>query len=153
MGNNTSKLDYYTAIRIPQAIENPRLMQGIKKGTLSAEELQIKEKAALLAIRDYDKNLLDFDSTLAVLVDYLRLTLSGSISSSIEMEKEIDKHVRLISPTLRDKPWQKCQCSICQSAGIETIIFRASNRNKRRGFHNLGVYHRHLQKTLELSKQ
>lgn len=153
LDNQTSKLDYYTAIRIPQAIENPRLMQGIKKGTLSAEELQLKEKAALLAIRDYDKNLIDFDSTLEILIDYLRLTLSGSISSSIEMEKEISKNIKLISPTLRDKPWQKCQCSICKEAGIETIIFRASNRNKRRGFHNLGVYHRHLQKTLELSKQ
>jgi len=128
-------------------------MQGIKKGTLSAEELQEKEKLALSAIREYDKGLLDFDSTLGVLVDYLRLTLSGSISSPAEMEKEIAKHIRLISPTLRDKPWQKCQCSICQSTGIETIIFRASNRNKRRGFHNLGVYHRHLQKTLESSKQ
>lgn len=153
LDNQTTKLDYYTAIRIPQAIENPRLMQGIKKGTLSAEDLQIKEKAALTAIRDYDKNLIDFDSTLNTLIDYLRLTLSGTITSQVEMEKEIAKNIRLISPTLRDKPWQKCQCSICQTAGIETIIFRASNRNKRRGFHNLGVYHRHLQKTLELSKQ
>jgi hypothetical protein len=32
--------------------------------------------------------------------------------------------------------------------GVEVIIFRASNRNKRRGFHNLGVYHKHLQKTV-----
>ncbi|MFT2158573.1 tRNA-guanine transglycosylase DpdA [Pseudomonas putida] len=153
MGNESNKLDYYTAIRIPQAIENPRLMQCIKKGTLSAELLQIKEKAALAAIRQYDDGQLDFNSTMDTLVDYLRLTLSGNISSTVEMEKEIAKHVRLISPTLRDKPWQQCECSICKLAGIETIIFRASNRNKRRGFHNLGVYHRHLQKTLELSRQ
>jgi len=33
-------LDYYTAIRIPQAIENNRLMQGIKRGIFSAEDLQ-----------------------------------------------------------------------------------------------------------------
>lgn len=148
LDNGTNKLDYYTAIRIPQAIENPRLMQGIKKGILNSEELQVKEKAALLAIRNYDKDLLDLDSTLAILVDYLRLTLSGSITDSEKMEKEIAKHIRLISPTLKDKPWKNCNCSICKIAGVETIIFRASNRNKRRGFHNLGVYHRHLQKTL-----
>lgn len=152
LDNHTEKLDYYTAIRIPQAIENPRLMQGIKRGTLSAEELQGKEAIALKAVRDYDKGLINYEETLAAIVDYLRLTLSDSISSEIEMEKEISKNIRLISPTLKDKPWKKCQCSICSSAGIETIIFRASNRNKRRGFHNLGVYHRHLQKTLENSK-
>jgi len=150
--NETSKLSYYTAIRIPQAIENPRLMQGIKRGTLSAEELQKREARSLKALRDYDDGALDYESTLSAIIDYLRLTLSDIVSSAEELEKEIDKNIRLIGPTLRDKPWQKCKCSICSSAGIETIIFRASNRNKRRGFHNLGVYHRHLQKTLEKSK-
>ncbi|MBA1184133.1 hypothetical protein G7000_03505 [Pseudomonas stutzeri] len=150
--NTTSKLDYYTAIRIPQAIENPKLMQGIKRGVLSAEALQEKESVALQTLRDYDKGLADYEATISALSNYLRLTLSGSISSTEELEKEVAKSIRLITPTLIDKPWKKCQCSICQSAGVETIIFRASNRNKRRGFHNLGVYHRHLQRTLEKAR-
>lgn len=150
--NRTSKLDYYTAIRIPQAIENPKLMQGIKRGILSAEALQGKEAIALKTLRDYDKGLADYEATISALTNYLRLTLSGSISSTEELEKEVAKSIRLITPTLIDKPWKKCQCSICQSAGVETIIFRASNRNKRRGFHNLGVYHRHLQRTLEKAR-
>lgn len=150
--NTTSKLDYYTAIRIPQAIENPKLMQGIKRGVLSAEALQEKEAIALQTLRDYDKGLADYEATISALTNYLRLTLSGSIASTEELEKEVAKSIRLITPTLIDKPWKKCQCSICQSAGVETIIFRASNRNKRRGFHNLGVYHRHLQRTLEKAR-
>jgi len=150
--NSTEKLDYYTAIRIPQAIENPRLMQGIKRGVLSAEELQNKEAIALKSLRDYDKGIIGYEVALDSLADYLRLTLSGSITSTTELEKEVTKSIRLITPTLIDKPWKKCQCSICKSAGVETIIFRASNRNKRRGFHNLGVYHRHLQRTLEKSR-
>ncbi|QFT22655.1 queuine tRNA-ribosyltransferase [Pseudomonas sp. THAF187a] len=150
--NTTSKLDYYTAIRIPQAIENPKLMQGIKRGVLSAEALQEKEAIALQTLRDYDKGLADYEATISALSNYLRLTLSGSIASTEELEKEVAKSIRLIRPTLIDKPWKKCQCSICQSAGVETIIFRASNRNKRRGFHNLGVYHRHLQRTLEKAR-
>lgn len=150
--NTTSKLDYYTAIRIPQAIENPKLMQGIKRGVLSAEALQEKEAVALQTLRDYDKGLADYEATISALSNYLRLTLSGSIASTEELEKEVAKSIRLIIPTLIDKPWKKCQCSICQSAGVETIIFRASNRNKRRGFHNLGVYHRHLQRTLEKAR-
>jgi len=28
------------------------------------------------------------------------------------------------------------------------LIFRSNNHNRRRGFHNLGVYHRHVQLTL-----
>ncbi|HEJ4559944.1 tRNA-guanine transglycosylase DpdA [Pseudomonas aeruginosa] len=150
--NSTDKLDYYTAIRIPQAIENPRLMQGIKRGVLSAEELQLKEAIALKSLREYDKGIISYELAVCALADYLRLTLSGSITSATELEKEVTKNIRLITPTLIDKPWQKCQCSICKSAGVETIIFRASNRNKRRGFHNLGVYHRHLQRTLEKSR-
>ncbi len=150
--NASEKLDYYTAIRIPQAIENPKLMQGIKRGVLRAEELQEKEAVALKIMREYDKGTVDYEATIEALTDYLRLTLSGSITSTTELEKEVAKNIRLITPTLIDKPWKKCQCSICMSAGVETIIFRASNRNKRRGFHNLGVYHRHLQRTLEKSR-
>jgi hypothetical protein len=42
--------------------------------------------------------------------------------------------------TLQDRPWEKCDCGICQEVGVEVIIFRGSERNKRRGFHNLAVF-------------
>src|SRR3546814_3029210 len=42
--------------------------------------------------------------------------------------------------TLADRPWKHCPCAICQSLSIEVVIFRASNRNKRRGIHNLRIY-------------
>ena len=54
--------------------------------------------------------------------------------------------------TLQDRPWKRCDCAICRDVGVEVIIFRGSNRNKRRGFHNLGVYHRHLHRTLDSQK-
>lgn len=37
---------------------------------------------------------------------------------------------------LGDRPWEDCQCSICQKHGIEVGVFRGNNRNRRRGFHN-----------------
>jgi len=46
---------------------------------------------------------------------------------------------------LSSKYWQKCQCEVCQSVKIETIIFRNSNRNRRRGFHNLWQFQRELE--------
>ncbi|MBN2723245.1 MAG: queuine/other tRNA-ribosyltransferase [Deltaproteobacteria bacterium] len=41
--------------------------------------------------------------------------------------------------TLKDRPWEKCMCPICKSSGIQTLIFRGNNRNRRRGFHNTWV--------------
>ncbi|QDX41803.1 queuine tRNA-ribosyltransferase tRNA-guanine transglycosylase [Salarchaeum sp. JOR-1] len=38
--------------------------------------------------------------------------------------------------TLRDRPWEKCECPICETNGIEVCIFRGNDRNRRRGFHN-----------------
>jgi len=38
--------------------------------------------------------------------------------------------------TLRSRPWERCDCPICENLGIEVAIFRGNNRNRRRGFHN-----------------
>jgi len=46
--------------------------------------------------------------------------------------------------TLRDRPWKECYCPICRSIGIEVIVFRGNDRNRRRGFHNLYVFHKLL---------
>lgn len=48
--------------------------------------------------------------------------------------------------TLTEQPWKQCACKICRDAAIDVIIFRGSNRNKRRGIHNLVVYHDHIEK-------
>lgn len=46
--------------------------------------------------------------------------------------------------TLSEKPWDRCDCPICRSAGIEVLIFKGNNRNRRRGFHNVYVFRRLL---------
>nr|WP_154269893.1 MULTISPECIES: queuine tRNA-ribosyltransferase tRNA-guanine transglycosylase [Haloferax] len=38
--------------------------------------------------------------------------------------------------TLANRPWEKCECPICEEHGIEVCIFRGNDRNRRRGFHN-----------------
>ena len=37
------------------------------------------------------------------------------------------------------EPWSRCSCTLCRTHGIEIAIFRGTERNKRRGFHNLTV--------------
>ena len=50
--------------------------------------------------------------------------------------------------TLHDRPWRDCPCAICQQVGIDVVIFRGTERNKRRGFHNLFVFNNLLHKEL-----
>jgi len=142
-------LDYYTAIRIPQALENPRLMQGIKRGIFSAENLQAKERKALDALRAFDRGDAKLLPTLDTIMDYHQFLVRGESEDEDKQEKVLVKTRINIQRTLEETPWKRCTCDICSDAGVEVIIFRASNRNKRRGFHNLGVYHRHLKRTIE----
>ncbi|MEX3990826.1 tRNA-guanine transglycosylase DpdA [Paraburkholderia sp. EG286A] len=142
-------LDYYAAIRIPQAIENPRLMQGIKRGIFSAEDLQRREERALTSLRKFDGGSGKAKDALEAVMDYQRFLTLGDGHPVEKHERELKKMRALIERTLEDAPWKRCRCSICSKAGVEVIIFRSSNRNKRRGFHNLGVYHKHVQRTLE----
>ena len=38
--------------------------------------------------------------------------------------------------TLLERPWETCDCPICDEHGIDVCIFRGNDRNRRRGFHN-----------------
>lgn len=143
------KLSYYTAIRIPQAIENPRLLQGIKRGIFGAEDMQRREQRALSTLRAYDQGSATASDTLDAVMDYHQFLLRGDNGDTAEQDKSLAKTRVLIQRTIEEVPWKRCSCDICRAVGVEVIIFRSSNRNKRRGFHNLGIYHRHLKKTLE----
>ena len=48
--------------------------------------------------------------------------------------------------TLGDRPWESCDCTICAGLGIEVVVFRGTERNKRRGFHNLHVLNRKVRR-------
>lgn len=142
------KLVYYTAIRIPQAIENARLMQGVKRGVFSAEDLHQRERRALDEVRAFDRGASTVAATLDAVMDYHQFLVRGDGTGAEQQDKGLGKTAALVQRTLEHQPWKNCGCDVCRSIGVEVIIFRSSNRNKRRGFHNLGVYHRHLRKTL-----
>jgi len=55
--------------------------------------------------------------------------------------------------TLQDRPWEQCNCAICERDGIEVVIFRGNNRNRRRGFHNTRVFYDLLGQVLETGEQ
>jgi hypothetical protein len=148
MDDGHGGLDYYTAIRIPQALDNSRLMQGVKRGLFQAEDLQARELRSLRVLREFDQGKRTTEETLEAVMDYAQFLVRGDGKSAAVQDKALTATRTRIARTLEDQPWKACNCTICRQAGIEVIIFRGSNRNKRRGFHNLGVYHKHVQRTL-----
>jgi hypothetical protein len=55
----------------------------------------------------------------------------------------------LYHQVLTDQPWKKCDCAICKDVGVEVIIFRGNNRNRRRGFHNTYVFYNQLKEIIK----
>jgi Queuine tRNA-ribosyltransferase len=112
----------YCAIRIPV----PGKRGSMKNLTGKELNRAIKsEQKALLDLRNYDKGKLSIDKVMKTLLDYEKIHSEGKKSRMAHVEK-----------TLIDKPWQKCNCPICKEIGVEVVIFRGNNRNRRRGFHN-----------------
>jgi hypothetical protein len=50
--------------------------------------------------------------------------------------------------TLRNRPWESCDCPICREHGIEVCIFRGNDRNRRRGFHNTRRFYNEFEEAL-----
>jgi hypothetical protein len=139
-------LRYFTSIRVPQALENPRLQRTVKRGVFRAEDLVTMESAALSSLRAFDRGDADIEETLQNVLVYSAPLVE---EKPFEDCKDATSMVRLATryrDTLESKPWKQCSCSICEHAAVDVIIFRGSNRNKRRGIHNLAVYKDHIER-------
>ena len=123
----------YTALRVPQVQGNRSLEKLITAGKVDQVEARRLEQACLNAIRKFDKRKASVRTVLDVLRQYEQL-YDGDRDDRMERYRE----------TLEDRPWSNCVCDVCRHAGVEVIIFRGAERNKRRGFHNLHVLYRRL---------
>lgn len=141
-----SGLRYFTSIRVPQAIENPKLQRSVKKGLFRAEELVRLEALALDSLRAFDKGEADLEETLHNVLVYSAPLVEEKPFDDCRDSIALARLAHRYRATLEEKPWKQCACKICQDAAIDVIIFRGSNRNKRRGIHNLAVYHDHIER-------
>lgn len=142
--NSEGKLDYYTAIRVPQATENPRLMRKAKSSGANQERLLKMEQVALSSLRKFNAGKINLEQCLSPVLDYNQELIIDEKKSAAANEQAIQKTKLALIRTLEAQPWKKCNCRVCREAGIDVMIFRGSNRNKRRGFHNLATYYEHL---------
>lgn len=129
--------EQYAAIRIPQAEKSFRAKRMVSEGRCSAEKVAALDASCMKAMVDFDAGHLSVEATLDALEEYDDL---------ITPDRKSTRH--LLKKTLEAAPWKKCPCEICQKDGIQVIIFRGNNRNRRRGFHNTYVFYRLAQRAL-----
>jgi hypothetical protein len=127
----------YAALRVPEAGKSFRAKHMESHPDLSEDKILKMEKRALAAVRAYGAKTGSLSDALESLLEYDQFVTSERVDMR-------DAYTR----TLSDRPWDKCGCAICQRWGIEVIIFRGNNRNRRRGFHNTYVFYRLLQQVL-----
>jgi len=130
----SSKGKWYSSIRVPQSV-NPRVVKNADLNGYSQDDLLEMEKKALKALFDYDDGDITVDEVLESVMDYDELLLRNTDDG----DNLYSKYRR----TLMEKPWKQCDCPICRDIGINVVIFRGTNRNKRRGFHNLWAFRNH----------
>lgn len=128
----------YVALRIPSAEGNTRLRSRIRSGQLDQQTVNKAERRALESVRAYDREEGTQTAALEALIDYEQIFGTNR-----------DDHTEAYRATLEARPWEKCRCGVCRRWGIEVAIFRCTQRNKRRGFHNLWVFNEAMQKVLD----
>jgi hypothetical protein len=128
----------YVALRVPQVDGNAKLSARIRSGQVDQEEARVLEQAALSAVRDFDRDRCGLEEALAALCVYQDL--------------HDPRHDRRedYRQMLADSPWRSCDCTVCQDVGVEVALFRGSERNKRRGFHNLHVFAKQLAEKIDM---
>ena len=87
------------------------------------------EKNVLDLIHSYDRKESSLDETLNAVIEYGKL-----MGDDPRNESKYRK-------TLEDRPWEKCPCTVCKQAGIDVLVLRRNNRNRRRAFHNTWWFH------------
>lgn len=122
----------FTALRVPQVDAMLGLKRLISSGKVDQGTAIAAEKAALRTLRAYDRDEAGLDEAVAALRAFEEI-----------WDRRHDRSDRYRA-TLAARPWQDCRCGVCDEAGIEVAIFRGSERNKRRGFHNLAVFRQEL---------
>jgi hypothetical protein len=127
------------AVRVPQVDANPLLKRRILAGQVNQDRARTLEQACLSALRSYGAHELSLDDAVQAVADYECVWNAG---------KQL---APLARRTLEGRPWESCRCGLCQALGVDIVVFRGSERNKRRGFHNLSIFSQRLRELTDPS--
>jgi hypothetical protein len=123
-------MKHYTAIRIPPARTD---------GDGDEKMIRDLETQCLSSLRGFDNEVVPLEAALEHIMAYNEV-MGGD-------QRLRDHYIR----TLSEKPWKRCPCDICGKTGVDIIIFRRNNRNRRRGFHNTWVFFNKFRELTDIS--
>jgi hypothetical protein len=126
----------WVALRVPQVEGNAKLQRRIRAGEIDQALARRLERAALSQLAAFDVGRVDVEPVVAALREYEALH---------DENRDRSEAYRAV---LDARPWKQCDCEVCSQAGIHVMIFRGTERNKRRGFHNLNVFAKRLEREL-----
>ena len=126
----------YVAIRVPQVDGNTKLRSMITAGAVDQQKARRLERTCLERLRKFDNERCTASDVIDAVCSYSALLGDTKDRSAVYAE------------TLEARPWSSCTCQVCATIGVEVIIFRGADRNRRRGFHNLAVFASRLSRDL-----
>jgi hypothetical protein len=124
---------WYTALRVPIVNE---VRTRVQKKMFHSDDIEKMEKNCLQTLKAYERREVDVETALEVLLNYDSLFVRNGYDGT-----GLEENYRR---TLYDRPWEQCPCPMCRQLGIDILIFRKTNRNKRRGLHNTWVFYNTL---------
>lgn len=130
----------YVALRVPQADGNTKLRAKVAAGAVDQRTARRLERACLDKLRRFDQDRCSASSVVDAVASYNALLGEAKDRSRDLME------------TLEARAWKECTCTVCKEVGVEVIIFRGADRNRRRGFHNLAVFAQRLSRDLTATR-
>jgi hypothetical protein len=128
----------FAALRIPEAGKSFRAKRMNGHAGLDDATITQLEQAALTGVRAYAARQASLDIALNTLLEYDRFVTADRIDLSGPYRNTLEK-----------RPWEQCGCAICRQDGVEVVIFRGNNRNRRRGFHNTYVFYHLIDRALD----
>ena len=123
---------WYGSIRIPFSTSKAMREVAEQHPEYSNGTMQELEEECLLNLRRFDAGEISEEKVLKNINEYSALLPRKNSSNNFSKKHE---------DLLKERPWEKCECKVCQDAGIHMVVFRGANRNRRRGFHNTWVFY------------
>jgi hypothetical protein len=117
---------WYAALRVPMTTDG-RTRKRLEESGLDLVTLRTQESQVMKLLCAYGRDEVRVSEVLDAVIEYDERLTRSSDGRSMRSKYEL---------TLKDRPWQSCDCPFCKQAGVHVLIFRGSNRNKRRGAHN-----------------
>ena len=123
---------WYSSIRVPFSSSKSMREVAESDPEYSNGAMQELEKECLKNLKLFDDKKISEKEVLKSINKY---------SALLQRKKTYNHFSERHQKLLNDRPWKKCKCKVCKDAGIDIVVFRGANRNRRRGFHNTWVFY------------